>query len=220
MPAREAALGVVRRLAEGLGDTTGARVGFRPTLKPGPIVGQWFVSVGHSTYQANSKTLSDGIDTVHTLSIAVTVRLNASPFDRHDAVLLQDFDRPNGEPGFASEGRPAVVDKPDVMPGVMALGQRCHELLLQDFETLKACNRYLMQDKSGEERAEVLNGEWDWGFVEPFHFGSLGRIQPVAADWVGAVQRDVGDTGLYALTLTVTGLRCVRPSWYWRGLGR
>jgi len=217
---RACTLGIVKRLREYLGDETGNHVGYRPTLKPPPVCGQWYISIGQDTYTINGFSNVNGIDARHTVSICVTVKYGFAPQDRQNDLMSHNWDLRNQGLQIASEGRPTLVELDTIQPSITDLSELIHDLMIQDYETVKCMNFFLGDDQEGETHTPEVGGDTFWGFCEPFHTGSMGVVQEASAEWVGGQPGAACPGDILTRVLTVSGARSIVPSRYVRGLDR
>ncbi len=219
---RACQLGIVQRLRLALGDETGSHVGLSPTLRPPPVMGQFYVSVGMNTYAVNGKSNANGVDEIHTVSVCVTTKYGFAPQDRQAALSQHSFDFATLMNGIASEGRSLLVEQPQIQPPIDELAEYVHDLLIQDYTVLTLMNGFLGPDPNAND---VSPGEYtedsEWGFFEPFHTGAKGNIDFASSEWVApgsAASSAQGD--IQTLICTVAGARAIRPQRYVRGLDR
>jgi hypothetical protein len=212
--------GVVKRLRELLGDQTGSYVGYRPTLKPPPAAGQWYVAVGQDSCVANGKYGSAYYEKRHTVAICLTWKLGYAPDDRLASLIMANSWMAQMSPEIAAEGRPALVEVPEVQSGIMAMAELVMDLLIEDYETVKAMNYFLGTDKSDDVQTLLTppQTDWWWGFSEPFHSGTIGPVSPQDASWVGGIQGTGGGSDVQTVMVTVAGAASIRPARYPRGL--
>lgn len=212
--------GVVKRLREGLGDQTGTYVGYRPTLRPPAVDGPWYVSVGQDSCVANGRYGSAYYEKRHTVAICLTWRMGYAPDDRLASLIMANNWMAQMSPEIAAEGRPALVERDGVQPGIMAMAELIMDLLVEDYETLKAMNYYLGTDKTGDLQTAVTppQTDWWWGFSEPFHSGTLGPVVPQDVSWVGGTQGTGTGAEVMTVIVTVAGAASIRPARYPRGL--
>lgn len=221
MSIRACLLGVVQRLRVALGDEAGTHVGISLTLRPPPGMGQWYVAVGQGTDTVNDRISSgDVVRTRHTVSVGITCRYAWVPPDRQGELATHSFDFANLLRGFAAGGRDAVVERPQVMPGILELAEWVHDLLIVDYECLTAMNRFLGRESSSDAAGTAWDGDSEWGFCEPFQTGSTGSVQDASAEWVGGTAGDSAPGDVQTLVLTVSGAVQIKPARYARGLDR
>ncbi len=219
MSFRAVSLGVTKRLQEGLGDTTGSRVGFRPTLRPPAVAGQWYVAVGQNSATSNG-VYSDNMNCYrHTVAICLTFKYGFAPDDRSSSLITGSTEFAEMNPEIGAEGRPALLEDPEVQPGMMELAELIHDLLIEDYETLKAINFYLGTDKSDDLQTAESPPQVDswWQMAEPFHSGTVGPATAQDSSWVGGGPGTGTGIDYMTMTLTVAGAMSIRPARYARG---
>ena len=220
MSARAAALGVVRRLQQMLGDQTGAHVGYRPDLHPPAVAGQWYCAVGNNSAVANGAYGNNYIAYRHTQVICLTFKYGWVPDDRLASILMNSTWFAGPTPEVAAEGRPALPEREEVQPGVVEMAELVHDLLLEDYECVKAMNYYLGTDKENDLQtasAPPQVDEW-WQFAEPYHSGTIGPPVFQDASWVGGGPGTGTGRDFVTVNVTVAGALSIRPSRYRRGL--
>jgi hypothetical protein len=220
MSVRAVSLGIVKRLREALGDETGAHIGYRPSLRPPPVCGQWYVAVGQNSAVANGRYGSNYTEYRHTVVACLTFKYGYVPDDRLGSLITSSTWNADGSPEIAAEGRAALVEREEVQPGMMEMAELIQDCLIEDYETLKAINYFLGTDKNGAVQTATTSPQVDtwWQMAEPFHSGTVGPPVAQDASWVGGTAGTGTGVDFWTMTVTVAGATSIRPSRYARGL--
>lgn len=189
MSERALALGIVKTLKDATGDSSGVYVGFRRHLRPVPMSGEFFISVGKLSSTRGPTLSGDVNDRVYTAQVCVTCRYAYAPEDRQDAEMSDDLtDAEWAGLGTVVERRPKIMDLIDRACGV----------LIESYTVVSNCNTFI----------DGFNTTTN-GFVEPAHQMVIGEIEPRPPSWVGGEGSDVAGS-IESVTATISGWRRIR----------
>lgn len=208
MSERAAVLGVVDRIRQvpvqssvvppgGLpADTDGWHVFASPDLRPPPAASSYttapyIVTVGKASSARGPTAGGDINDRVYTVQVCVTGWLGYAPLDRQAGEVYAPAT--DASP-FAEQAESAANDA----YGLAEVADHLSVTLVEDYATLAACNARV------PSAGTLANG-----FCEPFHQCSVGTVETVGADWVGA-DGQLPAAEVQRVIVTLSGLRRIR----------
>lgn len=188
MSERALALGIVKTLRDATGDVDGIYVGYRRHLKPIPMVGEFFFSVGKISSTRGPTLSGDVNDRVYTAQLCLTCRYSYAPEDRQDLEMSDELTDDEWTLSQIAERRPKILDLID----------RACGLLIESYAVVNNCNTFITGFNTTTN-----------GFIEPAHQMVIGEVEPRPPAWVGGDGPDTAGS-IESVTATISGWRRIR----------